>query len=187
MTFRAAGVAAALALCAPAFAGEAALQGQKDIVLHTRDGKAIVLGRVTFAPQGAGATFRVDWDDRKFTVHFLSMREFKCVEGEEILCQIPYPYGNPKQVTLENLSWLDHALLFFYKRPSDYGAKLAQGLIFPLKPVSGALEGAAESIDLDEIASPPEDRTKPYYDAERRTKIEPGARWAQRLSLENHR
>jgi hypothetical protein len=169
-----------------ALAGEPALDGVKDIVLHTRDGKDIVVGTVTFTPKGNESAFAIVFDDKKFTQYFLSMREFKCVEGEEILCHVPYPYASPHRVTPTDLSWLEHALLFIYKRPADYGARMANGLIYTLKVTDKGLEGAPQSIDLDEIAVPPDNLTVPYYGAGQRYDIEKGARWIESLTIEEH-
>ena len=168
-----------------AFCGEPALEGVKDIVLHTRDGQAIVIGTATFAPQGGETGFKLKFDDKKFAEYFLSMREFKCVEGEDILCHVPYPYANPHVVTDKNLSWLEHSLLFIFKRPTEYGARMANGLIYTLKITDKGLVGTPQAIDLDEIAMPPDDLTKAYYNAERRYDIQPGARWVESLTIES--
>ena len=50
----------------PAICGEPALEGVKDIVLHTRDGQAIVIGTATFAPKGGETGFKLSFDDKKF-------------------------------------------------------------------------------------------------------------------------
>jgi hypothetical protein len=168
-------------------AGDAALEGVKDIALHTRDGKTLVIGTVAFTRQGDGATFKIAFDDKKFTQYFLSMREFKCIEGEDLLCHVPYPYPSPGRASPNDLSWLEHALIFFYKRPNDYGANMANGLLYTLKLTPEGLVGTPQSIDLNEIAIPPDDRSVAYYSAAHRYDIEPGARWIVSLTMENHR
>ena len=178
---------ALLGFSGAALAGEAALEGTKDIVLHTRDGKAIVIGTATFTPEGEESVFALNFDDKKFVQYFLSMREFKCVEGEDILCHVPYPYSSPHTVSAKNMSWLEHALLFIFKRPADYGARMANGLIYTLKITGDRLVGTPQSIDLDEIAIPPDDLSVAYFSAEHRYDIQPGARWIESLTIENHR
>ncbi|HUO54718.1 MAG TPA: hypothetical protein VMU18_08250 [Rhodoblastus sp.] len=180
-------IVALAASVAGARAAEPALDGVKSIVLHTVDGKAIVIGRVTFTPEGDHARFKIAFDDKAFAPYFLSMREFKCVEGAEILCHVPYPYPNPQIVSASDLSWLEHALLFLYKRPRDYVAKLSQGLIYKLAVTPEGLVGTPQSIDLDEIAVPPDNLAAPYYSAETRVAIEPGTRWFERLTIETRR
>ncbi len=158
--------AALLAFSAgPAFCGEPALEGVKDIVLHTRDGQAIVIGTATFAPKGEATGFKLNFDDKKFAEYFLSMREFKCVEGADILCHVPYPYAHPDTVTPQDLSWLEHALLFIYKRPTDYGAQMGNGLIYTMKITPDGIVGTPQAIDLDEIAMPPANLSAAYYGA----------------------
>ncbi len=170
-----------------AFCGEPALEGVKDIVLHTRDGKAIVIGTATFAPEKGETGFKLKFDDKKFVEYFLSRREFKCVEGEDLLCHVPYPYANPDTVTPQDLSWLEHALLFIYKRPNDYGARMGNGLIYTMKITPEGIVGTPQAIDLDEIAIPPANLSAAYYGPDHRYDIEPGARWIQSLTIEPHR
>lgn len=186
--FLAASLAAALAACgSAALAGEAALDGVKDIILHTEDGKALTVGTVTFTPDGESSRFKIDFDDAKFTQYFLSMREFKCIEGPEILCHVPYPYPNPRVVTARDLSWLEHDLLFVYKRPADYGAKMAHGLVYSLTMTSDGFVGTPQSIDLDEIASPPADLGVAFFTGEHRYSVQPASRWFDSLTIEPHR
>ncbi len=187
MKFLAPMLAGLLAFSTAAHAGEKALEGTKDIVLHTRDGKDITIGAVSFVPKGDDSAFDIRFDDTKFRQYFLSMREFKCVEGAEIMCQVPYPYANPHTVSAKDLGWLEHALLFIYKRPNDYGARMANGLIYTLKIKGDDLVGTPQSIDLDEIAIPPDNLTVPFYSADHRYDLEPGARWIKSLTIENHR
>ncbi|WP_298425800.1 hypothetical protein [Rhodoblastus sp.] len=168
-------------------AAEAALDGLKDIVLHSADGKSMVIGTVAFTPNGDKSQFRINFDDRKFTQYFLSMREFKCVEGQEILCHVPYPYPSPQTASASDPSWLEHALLFFYKRPGDYGAKMSHGIVYSLTPAAGGFAGKAESIDLDEIAIPPDDLAHAFFTGEHRYPIPPGDRWFESLTIEPHR
>jgi len=184
LKFFAAAFAALLALSSAVFAGEPALEGVKHIALHTRDGKTIDIGTVAFAPKGDKIAFKIDLDRAKFQQYFLSMREFKCVVGPEVMCHVPYPYPNPDTVTAKNLSWLEHALIFFYKRPTDYGANMANGLIYTLKITPAGLVGTPQSIDLDEIAVPPENLKVPYYSADHRYDIAPGDRWIRSLTIE---
>jgi hypothetical protein len=170
-----------------ALAAEPALAGVKDIVLHMEDGKALTVGTVTFTPEGDSSRFKIDFDDTKFTQYFLSMREFKCIEGPEILCHVPYPYPNPRVVTARDLSWLEHDLLFVYKRPADYGAKMAHGLVYSLTMTSDGFVGRPQSIDLDEIASPPQDLGVAFFTGEHRYHIQPGTRWFESVTIEPHR
>ncbi|WP_298354984.1 hypothetical protein [Rhodoblastus sp.] len=181
-------VIATIALaCRAAPVAASTLEGVKDIALHARDGKTVVIGRAIFIPEGDRARFAIELDSKKFTQYFLSMREFKCVEAREILCHVPYPYANPDVVTASDPSWLEHALLFFYKSPADYGAKMSHGIIFTLTATKDGFLGKAQSIDLDEIAIPPDDRSKAFFTPDHRYDIQPGERWFESLTIEPHR
>jgi hypothetical protein len=99
------------------------------VALHTRDGQAIPIGSITFLPQGDRIGFSLQLAHDRFKDYFLSMKEFKCLDGgEEIQCHVPYPYANPATVTPDDLAWLEHALLFLYKLPTEFGARLWNGL-----------------------------------------------------------
>lgn len=161
------------------------MSGKKKLIAHTNDGKDIQIGTVTFTPDGDKAKFAVDMDQSKMPEFFLSMTKFRCVDGKEIFCFVPYPYQNPHTVTAKDLVWLDHALLFFWKKPNDYGAKLGNGLYYAFKMTDKGLVGAPQAINLDKIASPPDDTSKPPYgEAGERDEIQPGERWIDKLMIE---
>ena len=110
-------VGAGLALQAQAFP----LQGEKSLIAETQDGQHTRVGRVVFTPTTPGsASIRVHMDHAVMRDHFLSMREFKCLAApQEVTCHVPYPYTNPATVSVQNLHWLDHHLLFLYKKPAN--------------------------------------------------------------------
>ena len=112
---RSTGLAAALViLAAPAFAFD--FRGEKKILLHTRDGKDIAIGTVNFTPQVDGsATYKLAVDTSKMKTFFPSMRDFKCEEGPEIECFVPYPYKHADVVKPNDLAWLEHDMVFFWK------------------------------------------------------------------------
>ena len=113
------------------------------------------------------------------------MKEFKCLEGAgEVLCHVPYPYAQPGTVTPTDLAWLEHSLLFLFKLPNEFGAKLWNGLYFQLQMTDEGLVGTPQAIDLNLISAPPADLTKPPYRPALRDDIAPGARWAARLTIE---
>lgn len=170
--------------CASGPLAAATLDGTKQIVLHTKDGAKIPIGRVTFHPQAdGGATYDLDVDYARFKTFFLSMRDFKCLEGPEILCYVPYPYAHPHVVHAGDFSWLEHDLLFFFKNPNDYGAKLTNGLYYALHASPTGLTGTPQAIDLDKIAAPPDDPNKPPFAPEDRDDIPDGSRWGAALEI----
>jgi hypothetical protein len=161
-------------------------QGLRSVVAETRDGQRLVLGTVHFEPQADGSVaFRLDMDHARFTDHFLSMKEFKCLEGGgEVVCHVPYPYPNPHRVTARDLSWLEHDLLFLFKLPSEFGAKLWNGLYYRLELTPQGLVGRPQAVDLNLISAPPAQTDRPPYRPALRDDIAPGARWIERLVIE---
>jgi len=175
--------AAVLALSTPVASDAFELSGVKQVALHTGDGQTLPIGTVTFTPRGEKIGFRLDLDVARFKDFFLSMREFKCVEGKEIQCHVPYPYANPATVTAGDLAWLETSLIFMFKTSAQFGATLANGLYYELKATPDGLVGAPRSIDLNEIAAPPDDPSKPPFPPQDRLEMEPGARWVTSLSI----
>lgn len=171
-----------LLAAAPCAAWE--LAGTRTIALHTRDGQAIPIGMVSFRPQGERIGFELTLDPAPFKDFFLSMREFKCVEGsEEIHCHVPYPYPSPASVTRDDLAWLEHALLFLYKTPDEFGARLWNGLYYRMAITDEGIVGTAEAVDLNLIAAPPADASVAPFGAAERSEITPGSRWIDRLTI----
>lgn len=166
LTIRHAACAAALWLAAatPAWAQDARLAGEKQLVLHARDGKTFEIGRVKFTGRADGAAdFEILVDPEKTTTYFLSMRNFRCVEGDEVVCHVPYPYPFGGPVAADRLDWLEHGLLFLTKSPQEFGAKFENGLYFRLELTPTGLRGTPQGINLDYIAFPPDDPSVPPY------------------------
>lgn len=158
--------------------------GTKHVVAHTRDGTDVAIGTVAFTPNGSGYGYKLDMDMKPFKEFFLSMRPFKCLDGADVWCYVPYPYDHPHAVTAKDLSWLEHDLLFFWKTPTSYGAKMDNGLIYGFHAVGDALVGKPQAISLDKIASPPSDPKVPPYAAADRDDVGDGSRWIESLRIE---
>lgn len=161
------------------------LAGSKTIVLHARSGQRMVLGSVSFQPEGGTTTFKLHLDEQRFKDFFLSMKEFKCLESEqEVQCHVPYPYPNPGTVSSANLVWLEHSLLFFYKAPRDFGARLWNGLYYRMEVTAQGIVGTPQAIDLVQMGAPPADPSIPPFGTEGRSDITPDSRWFHRLTIE---
>lgn len=175
---------AALTLSALTPAAAWDLAGTKTIELHTRDGQAIAIGSVEFRPDGERVRFALKLDHARFKDYFLSMREFKCIDGAgETHCHVPYPYRMPATVTAGDLAWLEHALLFLYNMPKDYGAKLANGLYYRMQLTDEGIVGTPQAIDLALIGAPPANLDLPPYGPGERADIVAGQRWFSRLTI----
>jgi hypothetical protein len=166
--------------------------GEKTIVARLQDQSQVRLGQVVFSPANptqAGARelvrFQVKLNTAVMTDHFLSMREFKCLPGgSEITCVVPYPYAHPGTVGPGHLTWLEHNLLFLFKRPADFGAKLWNGVIFKFTETDTALVGRPQAVDLNAISAPPERLNEPPFAEVDRTDFPAGARWLVELRIE---
>jgi hypothetical protein len=187
-------------------------EGTQRILAVTATGERLELGRVHFGPAAAaGATlsgsangspdgpaiaYRIEWHtgpSGPFKDHFLSMREFKCVDGgTELSCQVPYPHANPQTVSRApsplRWVWLEHSLLFFFKRPADYGAKLWNGVYHELHVGPKGLQSRPRAVDLNLIAAPPTragtaPEAAPYQRAQR-DDMPADARWLRSLHIE---
>jgi hypothetical protein len=179
-------MAVLLLMSAAGWAGAWELQGSKTITAHTRDKQHTRIGVVHFEPQPDGTvTFKVSMDHAVFTDYFLSMKEFKCLSSPiEVTCHVPYPYQQPGKVTPQDLTWLEHNLLFLFKMPSEFGAKLWNGLYYRLKLTDTGLVGTPMAIDLNHISAPPDDLSVPSFGPDLRDAIPAGARWLESITIE---
>lgn len=178
---------AGAAWLAPAVSQAFDFQGDKALIAVTRDQVRTRIGTVSFTPQPGSsvARFGVRIDPQVMRDHFLSMREFKCLPAaQEITCFVPYPYRQPATVSATQLAWLEHSLLFFYKQPADFGAKLWNGVLFQFTVTPTALVGTPQAVDLNRIGVPPDDLDQPPYGPMDRDAFTPGARWVQELRIE---
>jgi hypothetical protein len=179
-------------LCSPfllfaciAFAGPLDA-GTKSVKLHAKDGTSVEIGQVVFTPRADGRTaFAWKADTSRFADHFLSMREFKCLPGQgEIMCLVPYPYPQPGTIAANDFAWLEHSLLFMFKKQSEFGAQMWNGVYFKLAASGNALVGAPQAVDLNRISAPPAKTDVPAYGAAQRDDIAPAARWFNRITIE---
>jgi hypothetical protein len=180
---------ALISICAvlmPSLACAWQMDGVKTVVAHTRDNQQITIGTVTFTPEPDGMTvFKLEMDHSKFTDYFLSMKEFKCLASSiEVTCHVPYPYRHPGKVSAIDLAWLEHNLLFLFKRPAEFGAKLWNGVYFKFKLTDAGLVGEPMAIDLNRISAPPDDFNTPSYGPDARDPLPTGARWLESITIE---
>ena len=161
-------------------------QGDKALIAQTRDGREARIGVVSFTPTADGASrVRVKMDHQVMHDHFLSMREFKCLDAaDEISCHVVYPYANPGTVTAQDWQWLDHQTLFLYKRPADFGAKLWNGIIFRWRLTERGLRAESQAVDLNQISAPPDRLDVPPFGLTDSEPFAPKARWITQLRIE---
>jgi len=180
-TCRMLALGALVGLSCPALAWE--LDGTQTITLEGRDGVEIPIGSVSFRPEGARTAFVLHLDHARFKDFFLSMREFKCLEGPEVFCHVPYPHRNPATVTRSVLAWLEHALLFLHKSPAEFGARLWNGVYYRMHVTPDGIVGIARAVDLNYIGAPQDDAGVPPYQSADTSDIDPASRWLGRLKI----
>lgn len=162
------------------------LEGKRTISLVDGTGTKVVVGEVEFQPLGAGASYRLAFDDAPFADHFLSMRPFKCVEGpEKYWCHVPYPYDIRRQVTTNDLTDLEYDLLFLWKGATEYGINMWNGVYYKLEAEpSGRLVGVLHELDMNLLSVPPEDGvTRPLKPGDLHDS-EPESHWLPRMIIE---
>lgn len=153
------------------------LSGEKQIVLLDKQESEIVIGHVVFTPEEGGSRYSLHMDHEKFRDYFLSMKEMKCLEGHELWCHLAYPYEQPRRVSHEDLSWLSHDLLFMFKKRDEFGANFWNGIYYQMRVEDGVIKGEAQAVDLNLLASPPENLSTPPMHEGERDEIERSQRW----------
>jgi len=116
------------------------------------------IGDVGFSDAGNGKTsLQLSIDTSVFTEHFLSMRPFRCIEGDsEWFCYLEYPYDLRSIITRDDLSDLEYQLLFIRKTPSEFGIDAWNGLYYKLElTTDGTITGELLEGDLNSLQSPP--------------------------------
>lgn len=164
-----------------------ALNGKKHIFLVDKKGHEIQIGHIVFSAsdgQESGVTsYRLHMEHGKFKDFFLSMKEMKCLEGPELMCHLAYPYEQPKTVQAKDLSWLSHDLLFMYKKPTEFGANFWNGIYYDMHIDSDVIKGEAQAVDLNLLASPPDDLSTPPMNEGERDEIDATLRWLPNMVI----
>ena len=131
------------------------------IYLVDSDQTETKIGEVSFtAAENDKSAVVVNMDNSVFTEHFLSMRPFRCLEGEaEWFCYLEYPYDLRSVVTPDDLSDLEYQLLFIRKAPAEFGIDAWNGLYYQLKlELDGTITGQLLEGDLNSLQSPPAEK-----------------------------
>lgn len=160
-----------------------AIQGEKSVVLLDKAGQPTVIGHIKFEPTEGGSRYTLTMEREQFKDYFLSMKEMKCLEGPELWCHLAYPYQQPHTVTPDDLRWLEHDLLFMFKTPKEFGANFWNGIYYKMQIDNGVITGEAQAIDLNVLASPPDDLNEPPLGEAERDDIDSDIRWLPRIEI----
>lgn len=118
----------------------------------------IRVGDVRFTDTSDGKTaVKLEMDNDQFTDHFLSMRPFRCIEGQtEWFCYLQYTYDLRSIITKDDLRDLEYQLLFIHKKPSEFGIDAWNGLYYKLEVTEdGSITGKLLEGDLNSLQVPP--------------------------------
>lgn len=159
------------------------LSGTKTINLIAKDGQRIAIDNIEFLPSLDKIKYQLHIDHTRFKDYFLSMKEMKCLEGPELWCHIRYPYPQPRTVTLGDLRWLEHDLLFMFKKSNEFGANFWNGVYYSMTIKEGVILGEAQAIDLNLLSALPEDLDTPFYSEDLRDEIERVQRWLPDIEI----
>lgn len=176
-----------ITLSGSAYSHEILSVGRKRISLLDSSGQSVSIGHLLLSADKSSKTFSyelvIDYSD--FKDYFLSMKEMKCLEGPELWCHLEYPYSNPATITEHDFSWLSHDLLFMFKKPNEFGANFWNGIYYEFSSKNGVITGTAQAVDLNLLASPPDDLTIPPFSSQydRYDLEDTSARWLPRMII----
>lgn len=159
--------------------------GEKQISLIDQAGERYLIGTVNFRDDAAGSRYRFTLNDTGFKDHFLSMRPFKCLEGQDKhWCYVPYPYTNKRTVSERDLTDLEYDLLFVWKGATDYGINMWNGVYYKLTTDGGQIVGTLHEMDMDTLSAPPAEGDFRPLTAGDLHEADPESHWLPRLVIE---
>ena len=112
------------------------------------------------------------------------MRNFQCIDGKDVECIVPYPYENPQTASPKNLDWLADNFLFMFKTKAEHAAMMDNGVRFDMKLTDHGISGKPQAINLDDISSPPPNKTLAPYPPSDRDDYPDGSRWISEITIE---
>jgi len=150
------------------FVAQAApLKTNKKIYLVDTTGELIHIANVDFNHNKDKIEYIVSMVDEPFDNQFLSMRPFQCLMGnKQVMCHVPYPYKKKGYIVGTDLSDLSYDLLFLHKSPTEYGINMWNGIYYKLIQVGNEIEGRVFEVDMNILATPPEDLNHPFAEDE---------------------
>ena len=131
--------------------------GERTVTLESPSGEKVNIGTISIQPVADKFTFNFTLNESVMGDHFLSMRPFKCLDGETMYCHLGYPYNKKSEFDADHFTDLEYEFLFIVRSPNDYGIDPYHGRYFVIKEQDGALIGEVRAVDLDILAAPPED------------------------------
>lgn len=139
-----------LVLLCPAFAHAGDLNGKR-VYLEAADGTRIEIATLS----GPASGYAMTLSDAAFSDHFLSMRPFRCIEGDDkTWCHVPYPYEIRRNIQ-DDLIDLEYDFLFVWKGRTDYGIDMWNGVYYRIAQDGDDMVGVMHEMNMDMLAVPP--------------------------------
>ncbi len=135
---------------------QAAVIGTHDVFLEGAGGESVRIATLEVAQDGAAYAFSLERHHDEFTDQFLSMRPFRCLEGEPMVCHLGYPYAKGSVFTADDTADLEYEFLFIVRDPDEYGIDPYNGRYYRIGIEDGRLVGRIFAVDLNILAAPPE-------------------------------
>jgi len=143
------------------------IDGEKKVFLENSTGDRLYIANIEFETVDEKIFYKLTIVDDPFTDQFLSMRPFQCImDDRQVMCHVPYPYTKKGYITESDLSNLSYDLLFLYKSPAEYGINLWNGMFYKLTMQTNSIAGTVYEVDMNVIASPPENKDVPFAEDE---------------------
>lgn len=134
-----------------------AMTTEKTISLIAKDGAKLNIGTIKFTTTNTGESFKITMNYKNFSEHFLSMRPFRCIDGQLTVCHLIYPYKTKSHITTNDLKDLEYAFLFIHKSAKEYGINFWNGIYYKMqRQKDGSITGKIWETDMNELASPPD-------------------------------
>ncbi len=130
--------------------------GRKQVWLETGDGRKVEIGALEIGRKGDEYSFDFALERSSFSDQFLSMRPFKCIDGEPMYCHLVYPYAKADTIVADDFVNLEYEFLFILRSATEYGIDPYHGRYFVLRLENGIFSGVPRAVDLNLLAAPPE-------------------------------
>ena len=130
--------------------------GQRSVFFESAAGERFELGKIDIRQNGNAYDYDLMLNDSKFSDQFLSMRPFKCIDGDVMVCRLEYPYDKGTQISSNDMGDLEYEFLFIVRSPTEYGIDPYNGRYFVFNEQNGRLVGEVNAVDLNILAAPPQ-------------------------------
>lgn len=162
--------------------GSVAVADTRSVYLEPAEGARIKIANFTFEDN---LDYEVTMAEVPFKDHFLSMRPFRCLEGnKKHWCHVPYPYEIARNIGAD-LTDLEYDFLFLWKDSTEYGINMWNGVYYKLEPDgAGRLVGVLHEMDMDLLSAPPDEGVLRPLKPGDLHESDPDSHWLPRMIIE---